>query len=105
MDNSQVIALVWAWLAEHPEHYCSYVRPFTQIRYSPEEKRMVRVRVGGHWRRFASWARLVPALNCVCKFERLVKPRYMSTPPAARRMRYDEAGAFIPRRYRVIVWL
>lgn len=104
MDNGTVVALVWAWLAQHPEHYCSYVNPFTQLRWSPTEKRMLAVRVGGHWRRLAQWARVVPALNCVCKFERMVTPRYMSTPPETRRERWTRDGDFIPRQYRVFVW-
>jgi hypothetical protein len=104
MDKSTVVALVWAWLAEHPEHYCSYVNPFTQLRWSPQERRMLAVRVGGHWRRLAQWARVVPALNCVCHFERLVKPRHMGTPVSAHRERWSRDGAFIPRLYRVLVW-
>ena len=102
---SLVIALVWAWLAQHPEHYCSYVRPFTQLRWSPAERRMLAVRVGGHWRRLAQWAKLVPALNCTCKFERLVKPAYMSVPPAVCRERWDRDGDYVPRKYRVLVFV
>ena len=103
-DKATAIALVWAWLAEHPEHYCSYVNAFTQLRFNPAEKKMVAVRVGGHWRRLAQWAKLVPALNMTCKFERLVKPRYMGTPPTAHKERWHPDGEFIPRRYRVLVW-
>lgn len=104
MDRSYAVALVWAWLAEHPEYYCSWVNPFTQLRWNPSESRMLATRVGGHWRRLAQWARVVPALNCTCKFERLTRPRYLSTPPAPVRARWTEAGEFIPRRYRVLVW-
>ena len=104
MEGSTVIALLWAWLAEHPEEYCSFVKPFTQLRWSPSEKKLVAVRVGGHWRRLACWAKLAPALNCVCKFERLVKPMYLGTPPHARRLQYAEDGTYIPRKYRVLVW-
>lgn len=99
------IALVWAWLVEHPEYYCTYVKPFTQLRWSPNEKKMLAVRVGGHWRRLAMWARVLPALNCVCKFERLVKPRYVHAPLDAHKERWDEQGEFIPRKYRAIVFV
>ena len=103
-DKALAVALVWAWLAEHPEHYCSWVNPFTQLRWSPTERKLLATRVGGHWRRLAQWARVVPALNCTCKFERLTVPRPMSTPLAPMRQRWLEDGTFIPRRYRVLVW-
>ena len=63
MDGSTVVALVWAWMAEHPEAYCSWVNSFAQLRWSSVERRLVSVRVGGHWRRLANWARVVPTLN------------------------------------------
>ena len=104
MDKNYVIALVWAWLAEHPEHYCSWVNPFTQLRWSPGERKMIATRVGGHWRRLAQWARVVPALECTCKFERLTTPAILYPPTAVARPRFTDGGEFIPRRYRVLVW-
>lgn len=103
MDNSLVMALVWAWLASHPEHYCSYVRPFTQFRWSPAERRMLAVKVGGHYRHLAQWAKAMPAVACVCRFERLVEPRVLTTPAEATISRRGEFG-LIPRRYRVLVF-
>ena len=104
-DKSLAVALVWAWLAEHPEYYCSWVNAHTQIRYSSKERRMTATRSAGHWRRLACWAKVMPSLACVCKFERIVTPRYLNTPPDVRRERWDESGDFIPRRYRVLVWV
>ena len=104
MDKSYAIALVWGWLAEHPEYYCSWVNPFTQLRWSPAEERLIATRVGGHWRRLAHWAKVVPALNCTCKFEQLTKPRMLCMPLTATRQRWDEDGEMIPRRYRVLVF-
>ena len=101
---SYAVALVHAWLLQHPEYYCSWVNPFTQLRWSPVEKRMLATRVGGHWRRLAQWGRVIPALNCVCKFERLSVPRTLGTPMVVNRARWTENGAYIPRRYRVLVW-
>lgn len=98
------VSLVWAWLVEHPEHYCAWVNSFTQLRWSPKENRMLATRVGGHWRRLACWARVIPALNCVCKFERIGKPKYMGVPPSVARGRWDEEGTYIPQRYRVLVF-
>ena len=104
MDRPYVVALLWSWLAEHPEHYCSYVNPFTQLRWNATEHKMIATRVGGHWRRLAHWSRVVPALNCTCKFERLSKPKHMSIPVSTARQRWTEDGDFIPRRYRALVW-
>ena len=104
MDKSYVIALVAAWMTEHPEHYCAWVRPFTQLRWSPTDHRLISTRVGGHWRRLAQWARVMPALNCTCKFEKLSKPTYLSTPTTVTKPRFTEEGDFIPRRYRVLTW-
>jgi hypothetical protein len=103
-DNSYAIALLWAWLAEHPEHYCSWVNPYTQLRWCPKEKKTIATRVGGHWRRLSEYARLVPALNCVCKFERIARPRFLGTPMRAVREARDGEGNLIPRKYRVLVW-
>ena len=105
MDTSTVVALVWAWLAEHPEHYCSFVNAHTQLRWSPLEKKLCVTRVGGHWRRLACWAKVVPALGCVCRFERLVKPKTIGAPPSAYKERWERGtGDFIPQRYRVLVF-
>jgi hypothetical protein len=105
MDNAYVIALVYAWLVQNPTHFNSWVRPFTQLRWSNEEKKLIATRVGGHWRRLANWARVLPTLHCVCKFERIARPRYMSTPVSAVRQRWNEYGDYVPRRYRVLVFV
>ncbi len=100
-----VIALVYAWLLEHPEEYCAWVSPYTQLRYCAANRGMVAVRVGGHWRRLAAYAQLLPSLRAVCVFEQLVKPRCLDTPVKAGRLRWDEEGRSIPRPYRVWVWI
>lgn len=98
------IALVYAWLLENPSYYCSWVNAYTQLRYCPDAKRLVSQWVGGHWRRRAEWARVLPALRCVCKFDHcLVNPTRLGTPVRAVRQRKDEEG-LIPRRYRVTVY-
>ena len=92
-------------MAEHPEHYCHYVNPHTQLRWSPSEKKMCVTRVGGHWRRLALWGKVMPSLAAVCKFERLVRPKYMAPPLSAYRERWQQGtGEFIPRRLRVLVF-
>jgi len=74
-DESTAIALVHAFIVQHPELYCSWVRPHRSMRYDPREGAMNVTYVGGHWRRQALWARTEKALSCVCKFERLgVRP-------------------------------
>ena len=94
-----VLALVNAWLLEHPEEYCAWVSPYTQLRYSPAPPWITSVRVAGHWRRLAAYAHLLPPLRAVCKFEQLVKPRCLDTPvrAAPRDAR--------PRPHRVWVWV
>ena len=102
---SYAIALIHAWLLEHPEHYCSWVNPYTQLRWCPNERKMLAVRVGGHWRRLADYATLLPALRCVCKFEVLAKPVHLGTPMRCGKRRWDERGEMIPPKLRVWVWL
>ena len=99
----EAVALVYAFLMTHPELYCCYVAPYVSLRAGPNGQ-VIAQRTGAHWRRLASWAKIVPALACTCKFERLAEPQHMETPPQARRQRRDETGALIARRYRLIVW-
>ena len=101
---SYVIALVHDWIVSHPEHYMCWCNPYTRLTFDPALKRMVTVRVGGHYRRLALWAKVVPALRCTCKFDVLSVPRHLSTPVIARRQRWDERGDFVPRRYRMLVF-
>lgn len=104
--NAYVVALVYAWLMEHPEYYSTYVAPYQQIRYclgSPQPT-VCSVKVGGHYRRRAAYKYLVPAMGCVCKFERLCVPRGLGTPIIAFRRRCDEEGSLIPVRYRSLAW-
>ena len=102
---SYAIALVHAWLIEHPEYYCSYVRPYTQLRWCQNPPRMLACKVGGHWRRLADWASVLPALRRTCKFEVLAQPRYLSAPLSVTKERWSEDGEIIPRRYRVYVFV
>ena len=99
------LALVYAWLAEHPEYYCSWVNPYTQLRWSPVDKRMLACKVGGHWRRLADWATVFPALRSTAKFELLSIPKNLDTPVMATRLRWDEDGEIIPRKFRVWVFM
>ena len=69
MNNSYAIALVHAWLVDNPEHYSTWVAPYTQLRYAPPHWNAVLV--GGHFRRRVAYKSLLPSLACVCKFERL----------------------------------
>ena len=100
------IALVHAWLMTHPEYYSVYVAPYTQIRYCHEghAPTLTAVRIGGHYRRKAEFKTLVPALGCVCKFERLTVPRGLGTPLIAYRQRWNEDGSIIPVAHRQLAW-
>ena len=99
-----MVALVWAWLVAHPEHFCAWVAPHKAIRYSGRNNRWHTTTVGGHWRRLASWGRVLPSLAAVCKFERLVRPKLLGVPPSVARLARDESG-LLPRSYRVLVWV
>ena len=99
------LALVYAWLLEHPEYYCSWVKSYVQLRWSSVDKRMLSCRVGGHWRRLADWATVLPALRCTAKFEVLATPKYLGTPLTAKRVRWDETNQMIPRKYRLWVFM
>ena len=102
---STAIALVHAYVLEHPELWGVWVNDYTSLRWSGRAHRLVQHRVNGHWRRKALWGKLVPALNCTCKFEPLANPSRLITPPVARRARRDEDGVLLDRRYRVLVWV
>ena len=104
MDKAYVIALVHAWISDHPEHVSTWVNPYWQLRWDPHLQRMLSTRVGGHWRRLALWGKVLPALSCACKFERLSVPRTIGAPPTVMRPAWTEDGTWIPRRYRVYVW-
>ena len=103
--DAYCLALVYAWLIEHPECYCSWVRPYTQLRWSQVDKKMLRCTVGGHWRRLTDWASVLPALKATAKFEVLTVPKYLGTPVAATKPMWDEGGAWIPSKYRVWVFM
>ena len=100
MDHSYVIGLVWSWIAQHPDYYCSWVGPYTQLRWCPDERRMVGTVVGGHYRRLATMSQLMPALACTCNFERLVQP--ITRPP--RKTPRDTSIRPYPQRYRAYIW-
>ncbi len=102
--NEYVIALVYAYLTAHPDAHCSWVRPYSQVRWAPTLSRPVVTRVGGHWRRSAHYANLLSALACTCRFERIGSRVILNTPPTLVTPRYDEEGEYIPRAYRVAVW-
>ena len=99
----EAVALVHAFIMSHPELYCCYVAPYVSLRVGSHGQ-VVAQRTGAHWRRLAKWAKVVPALNCTCKFERLAKPQHLETPTQIRRERRDESGALVPRRYRLAVF-
>lgn len=91
------VALVYDWLLKNPEHYSVWVSAYLQRRA------VTAIRVGGHWRKLEGWGDVLGTLKCVCKFEVLSVPRALPPPMSAVRMRVDEAGNVIPRKYRVLV--
>ena len=106
-DRSYGVALVHAWLLNHPEYYSTYVAPYTQLRYCAGpglNMSTCAVKIGGHYRRRAAYKMLVPALASVCKFERLSIPRGLGTPIVAYRRRWEDDGSIIPVRYRTLAW-
>lgn len=98
MDSNTVVALVHAWLLEHPEHYCSWVQPHTQLRFNKEQKKLMATHVAGHYRAMALWRNVLPSLRATCKFEVLVKPKLLEPPPSVRMKEVPM------RQYRLLVW-
>lgn len=104
-DKSYCLSLVEAFVLSNPRLYNVYVGGHTQLRYSSIEHRLIAVRVQPHFRRLATYAKLLPTLNCVCSFERLVKPALMEPPMTARKQQFEYDGSRIPRPYRVLIWV
>ena len=103
-DQAYVVALVYAWLMTHPEHYMTYVGPYNQLRYEAHTGTIFAVTVGAHYRRRAAWKRVPGALGCVCVFERLVVPRGLGQPVIAVRQRRNNEGDLIPWQQRTVAW-
>lgn len=85
--KAQVLALVWAYLMEHPEHHSVWVAPHEQVRFSHLHNAFVAHQIGGHWRRMKGYGDTFASLNCVCKFERLVRPTVTERMPRRKRKR------------------
>jgi len=100
-----VISLVEAFLHTHPEYWMTWIRPHNQLRYSMADKMLVTTRVGGHYRRQASFRQILPALALTCKHDTIARPNPLWAPTTAKRTRHDTDGTLIPRRYRVFVWV
>lgn len=97
------IALTYAWILQNPSYYCSWVNGYTQTHWDGTQH--VANLVKGHWRRRADWARVLPALRCVCKFDKeLVNPVALGPPMRVVRPRRDPDGDLIPRTYRVTIF-
>lgn len=104
-ERSYCLSLVEAFVLSNPRLYNVYVGGHTQLRYSSMEHRLIAVRVAPHFRRLATYAKLLPSLNCVCHFERLVKPALMEPPVTARKLQFENDGSRIPRPYRVLIFV
>ena len=62
-------------------------------------------RVGGHWRRMALWANVLPHLASVCKFEKLASVTKLEPRVGPLRLKWDENGEWVPPRYRTLVYV
>ena len=88
----------------NPDYFMTYVAPYSQIRYMADGNGFCAVKVGGHYRRKQEFKALVPAMSCVCKFERLASPRGMAPPTKAHKQRWTEWGHIVPLRERYFVF-
>ena len=103
-DKSYALSLVRAHLLHDP-HYMSWVPSYTTIRWT--RKRAHSVKVGGHYRRKALYARMLAALNATCKLQELVYPldaTRIGPPPNAFKERWSQDGHIIPLRERQLQW-
>jgi len=101
---SYALALVYSWLLEHPEYYCTWVSSHRQMRWLPLQMKIGSIEIDGYWRRRGGYGKLLAAIPLVCKLEVLSKPRLLGPPIEARRQRYDEEG-LVPRKYRLYVFV
>ena len=104
-----VLALVYAWLLDHPAYYSVWVNSYSQMRWIKMPRRypiLTAKLVGGHWRRRADWGDVVLNLKLVCNFDRtLTLPRTLVPPMRSRRQRRQEDGTLIPRPYRATIFV
>lgn len=105
MDKNYVMALVHAWLAKNPSYYMTWVKPHWQLRYSRREDKLATTMIGGHWRTLALWGYVLRRVRQVCKFEVLAAPTLLEAPIEVRRSLFDENGEFLPKRYRMFIWV
>ena len=103
-DRQYALSLVRAHLLHHPE-YLSWVPSYTTIRYC--KKKAHSVRVAGHYRRKALYARLLTSLEATCRLQELVYPQdatRVGPPPNAHKERWSKDGDIIPIRLRQLEW-
>lgn len=60
------LSLVHAWLAAHPEYYCTQVAAHKQYRWSPSAGAYRFTLMDAHWRRKQGWGNVEGALACTC---------------------------------------
>ena len=68
MDKALALSLVRSHLVKNTD-YLSWVPPHTSIRWSRERPHSIRV--GGHYRRKAMYAKLIKDLECTCKLQEM----------------------------------
>lgn len=103
-DKGMAMSLVRAYLLHHPD-YLSWVPSYTTIRW--QKKRAYSVRVGGHYRRKALYARMLTAVHCTCKLQELIYPMdatRVCPPPNAFKERWSKDGDIVPVRKRQLEW-
>lgn len=103
-DAALALSLVRAHLLHTPD-YLSWVPSYTVIRYC--RKRPQSVKVAGHYRRKALYARLLCAIHATCKLQELVYPddtTRVGPPPQAFRERWCKDGHIVPMRLRQLEW-
>ncbi len=103
-DKALALSLVRAHLLHTPD-YLSWVPSYTSIRWS--KKTAHGIKVGGHYRRKALYARLLSTLEATCKLQELVYPQDLTRigpPPNACKERWSKDGHVIPLRLRQLEW-
>ena len=101
-DKSLALSLVRAHLLHNPD-YLSWVGAYTSVRWA--KKKATILRVGGHYRRKALYARMLSALQVTCKLHELIFPEDATLkppPPAAYKERWSKDGDIIPLRLRLL---
>lgn len=104
-DKSLALSLVRAHLLDNPS-YLSWVSSYTIVKWCKQKKKVDCIRVGGHYRRKALYAKLLASLQATCKLQEFAFPNATTIAPPVKafKERWDKDGSIISIRRRQLQW-